>query len=39
MGSAMTPRDADLAALNLLEDEFEKTPDAEDHVTVVLPEW
>ena len=35
----MTPRDADLAALNLLEDEFEKMPDAEDHVTIVLPEW
>ncbi len=35
----MTPRDADLAALNLLEDEFEKMPDAEDEVTVVLPEW
>ena len=35
----MTPREADLAALNLLEDEFEKMPDAEDHVTIVLPEW
>lgn len=35
----MTPREADLAALNLLEDEFEKMPDAEDEVTVVLPEW
>ena len=39
MGSAMTPREADLAALNLLEDEFEKMPDAEDHATIVLPEW
>lgn len=35
----MTPREADLAALNLLEAEFEKMPDAKDDVTVVLPEW
>lgn len=39
MGSAMTPREADLAALNFLEGEFEKMPNAEDHVTIVLPEW